>query len=75
MNTAIEQRGITTEELAARLGCSADTLRRMRRLGRGPKYLTLSGGSVRYFEDAIAEWVAEGGNVAIKREAKDADAD
>jgi excisionase family DNA binding protein len=62
---------LTTEDVAALLGCSVDTVRRMRRKGQGPRYVVLTGGSVRYFKDSVDEWIAAGGN-ATKKEANDA---
>lgn len=46
---------LTTEEAAAILGLSPDTLKQWRRLDDGPPYYTF-GRAIRYREDLLIEW-------------------
>jgi hypothetical protein len=57
---------LTTREAALRLRLSAGTLQNMRSLGRGPRYVRLKGrgirgrGAIRYTEEDLARFVAQG---------------
>lgn len=55
---------LTPREVAADLGISPDTLRRMRERGDGPAWIEVSDRSIRYPSDAYERWKTENTNNA-----------
>jgi len=56
MNTGILERLLTDQEAAPYVGYKVQTLRNLRFLGRGPRYLKL-GKAVRYRPSDLRDWV------------------
>lgn len=44
-------------DVQAELNVSVATLRRWRKSGKGPAFLKLEGGAIRYEREALAEWL------------------
>jgi excisionase family DNA binding protein len=52
----------TTAELAALLGLSEQTVRKLRRKRQGPRFVTIGDGTVRYLREDVDKWIAHGGD-------------
>lgn len=50
---------LTEQDAADYLGMSPGTLREWRSLGKGPPYLKLPTGTVRYRQEDLVEWVSQ----------------
>lgn len=48
---------LTTKDAARHVGLHHDTLRRLRRQGRGPRYSRVGRRLIRYSLDALNEWL------------------
>lgn len=51
---------MTIAQLAEMLGTSRRTLQNWRKFGRGPKFVILGGGSIRYYRADVEEWLKKG---------------
>lgn len=57
-----ESEYLKTKEAARIVNCSHRTLEGMRSRGRGPRYIILEGGGIRYRRQDLIEWIEQGLN-------------
>lgn len=48
---------LTTQEVADRLRLKVGTIENWRYLGKGPKWIRIGGGTIRYPEHDVEEWI------------------
>lgn len=57
---------LTTKEAARHVGLHPDTLRRLRREGRGPRYSRVGPRFIRYSLEALDEWLKSHESKSLK---------